>query len=369
MINLKDINSLHADDIARALERVAASGWYLRGAETREFEREYAKYIGCDHCVGCGNGLDALTLILMAYVELGEMHRGDEVIVPANTYIASMIAVSRAGLVPVPVEPRIDTLQIDDSLIEQAITPRTRAVMIVHMYGRCAMTPVIATLCRKHGLRLIEDNAQAHGCRYGDRRTGSLGDAAGHSFYPTKNLGALGDAGAVTTDDHRLADMVRALGNYGSERKYVFSHLGVNSRLDEMQAAVLRVKLPHLDSENETRRRNAHYYIDHVSNRHITLPSHDYWRHSVFHLFPLLSPCRDELRGVLMQNGVATDIHYPLPPHMQGAYSAWNTRSYPITERIHMEELSIPVDQTLTQGRIEEITALLNDFEPHSVSC
>lgn len=369
LVNLKKINAMHANEIHNAVDKVVDSGWYLKGNATECFEHDYAAYIGTRHCVACGNGLDALTLILRAYIEMGVMSEGDEVIVPANTYIASIIAVSRCGLKPVLVEPRVDTLQIDDSLIEQALTPRTRGVMIVHMYGCCAYTDRIGDVCRRHGLKLIEDNAQAHGCIYrreGDGKkikTGALGDAAGHSFYPTKNLGALGDGGAVTTDDMQLADMVRALGNYGSERKYVFSHVGVNSRMDELQAAVLGVKLKYLDEENKRRHENAHYYIRYISNPAIVVPSEDYWQKSVFHIFPLLSSHRDELKQYLFENGVQTDIHYPIPPHQQRAYNEWNVMQLPITERIHREELSLPVSQVVTDEEREYIVDIINKFK------
>lgn len=290
------------------------------------------------------------------------MSDGDEVIVPANTYIATILAITDNGLRPVLVEPRLDTLQIDDSLIEQAITPRTCAVMIVHLYGRCAYTERIGELCHSYGLRLIEDNAQAHGCTYQGKRTGALGDAAGHSFYPGKNLGALGDAGGVTTDDDELADTIRALANYGSSRRYVFDMVGRNSRMDEIQAAVLDVKLKYLDEENQRRRDNAHYYIKHISNPAVSVPSEDYWQNSVFHIFPLLSPRRDELKQYLLDNGVQTDIHYPIPPHKQQAYKEWNERSLPITERIHREELSLPISQVLTDEERERIVELINNF-------
>lgn len=263
-LDLKKINDSYEPELSQALTRVLDSGWYLQGEENAAFEREYATYIGTEFAVGCGNGLDALRLILRAYMELGRLKPGDEVIVPANTYIASILAVSENGLTPILVEPDPRTLQIDPARVGDAITPRTRAVMIVHLYGQCAYTEEIGSLCREHGLLLIEDNAQSHGCRYGKRRTGSLGDAAGHSFYPGKNLGALGDAGAVTTNDPELAAMVRSLGNYGSSKKYVFDHIGVNSRLDEIQAAVLRAKLPHLDSDNDARRTTPHMHIPNI---------------------------------------------------------------------------------------------------------
>ena len=354
---------MHADEIHSAVRRVVDGGWYLQGEENEAFCREYAAFIGTRFCVGCGNGLDALTLILRAYKELGIMHDGDEVIVPANTYIATILAITENRLVPVLVEPRIDTFQIDDRLIERAVTPRTRAVMIVHLYGRCAYTDVIGDICRRHSLKLIEDNAQAHGCRYGDRRTGSLGDAAAHSFYPGKNLGALGDGGAVTTNDEELARMVKSIGNYGSSRKYVFDYQGRNSRLDEVQAAVLRVKLKYLDTDNTRRREMAMEYIGRVDNRLLVLPSEDYCRHSVHHIFPALCNRRDELQNYLLDNGVQTMIHYPIPPHRQRCYAAGMAGlSFPVTERIHSEELSLPLNQVLTNGERERIIELLNGF-------
>lgn len=363
LVDLKKITALHDAEVNDAIRGIVDSGWFLKGKATERFERDYAAYTGTRHCVACGNGLDALTLILRAYVEMGVMEEGDEVIVPANTYIASIIAVTRCGLRPVLVEPLLDTLQIDDALVERAITSRTRAVMIVHMYGRCAYTERIGDICRRHRLKLIEDNAQAHGCRFGDRKTGALGDAAGHSFYPTKNLGAIGDAGAVTTDDTELASMVCALGNYGSERKYVFSHVGVNSRMDEVQAAVLDVKLRYLDEENRRRRDNALFYIRGICNPAVSVPSEEYWRGSVFHIFPLLSPRRDELKRYLADNGVQTDIHYPIPPHRQKAYPGWNAMSLPVTERIHREELSLPVSQVLTAEERGRIAELINGWQ------
>ena len=362
-LELKKVTALHGDEISRAVDEVVKCGWYLHGEAGARFEQHYARYIGTRHCIGVGNGLDSLTLILRAYKEMGLMTDGDEVIVPGNTYIASILAISDNALKPVLVEPRLDTLQIDDRLIEQAITPRTKAVMIVHLYGRCAYTERIGELCRKYGLKLIEDNAQAHGCTYGGRRTGSLGDAAGHSFYPGKNLGALGDAGGVTTDDDELADTVRALANYGSRQRYVFDMAGRNSRMDDIQAAVLDVKLKYLDEENERRRENARYYIDHIVHADVTLPSLDYWEHSVFHIFPLMSPRRDELKSYLAEHGVQADIHYPIPPHRQKAYKEWNALSLPVTEQIHREELSLPVSQVLTNEERRQVASLINDFK------
>lgn len=354
---------MHADEISAAVQRVVNSGWYLQGNENKAFVEEYARYIGTRYCVGCGNGLDALTLILRAYKEMGRLHDGDEVIVPANTYIATILAITENNLTPVLVEPRIDTFQIDDRLIERAITSRTRAIMIVHLYGLCAYTEHINEICHNHNLLLIEDNAQAHGCRYNDRLTGSLGNAAAHSFYPGKNLGALGDGGAVTTDDEELANMIGALGNYGSERKYVFKYKGRNSRLDEIQAAVLRVKLKYLDADNALRRNIAMQYIEHIDNPLLTLPSTDYCHSSVHHIFPLLCSERDRLQQHLLNQGIQTMIHYPIPPHRQQCYADIGLPSLPITERIHSEELSLPLNPTLQQEEIERIIEAANSFK------
>lgn len=361
-LELKKITALHGEEIKQAVNDVIESGWYLHSDANSRFESHFAQYIGTRHCIGVGNGLDSLTLILRAYKELGVIAEGDEIIVPANTYIATILAITDNNLKPVLVEPRLDTFQIDDSLIEKAISPRTRAIMIVHLYGRCAYTESIGELCRKYDLKLIEDNAQAHGCTYNGKRTGSLGDAAGHSFYPGKNLGALGDAGGVTTDDDQLADTIRALANYGSRKRYVFDMAGRNSRMDEIQAAVLDVKLKYLDEENSRRRSNALYYIKNISNPYVCVPSESYWRESVFHIFPLMTSQRDRLQSYLKENGVQTDIHYPIPPHLQRAYSQWGRPSLPVTERIHREELSLPVSQVLTEEECKEVTRLINDF-------
>lgn len=362
-LDLKRVTAMHSQEIEQAVSRVVQSGWYLQGEETAAFEREYADYIGTRFCVGCGNGLDALTLILRAYREMGVMQEGDEVIVPANTYIASILAITDNGLRHVLVEPRRETFQIDDSLIENALTPRTRAIMIVHLYGRCAYTERIGELCRRHGLKLIEDNAQAHGCLSPDgRRTGSLGDAAGHSFYPGKNLGALGDAGAVTTNDETLAQTVRAIANYGSQRKYVFAYKGRNSRIDELQAAVLRVKLRYLDADNARRRQIALRYISSIDNANVELPSEQFCQNSVHHIFPILSAHRDALQRFLADSGVQTLIHYPIPPHRQQCYAEWGALSLPITEAIHAEELSLPLNQTMTDAEVEKVINSVNMF-------
>ena len=362
-LSLKDVTAKYADEIHAAVSRVVDSGWYLQGAENARFEEDYAKYIGTEYCIGCANGLDALIWIFRAYIELGVMQPGDEVIVPANTYIATILAITENGLKPVLVEPSLGTYEIDDSRIEEAITPKTKAICIVHLYGRCAYTEKIGELCRKYGLKLVEDNAQAHGCLYNGVRTGSIGDAAGHSFYPGKNLGALGDGGAVTTNDEQLAKMVRTLANYGSSRKYVFDYCGRNSRLDEIQAAVLDVKLRHLDEDNTRRKEVARYYIENINNPVVILPKVEDWDANVFHIFPIRCERRDELQEYLTENGVQTIIHYPIPPHMQECYKEWNDMSLPITEKIHNEELSLPMGPCLTSDDAEYVVRIINEYK------
>ena len=290
------------------------------------------------------------------------MQDGDEVLVPANTYIASILAITENNLKPVLIEPKFETLEIDDSLIESKITPKTKAIMIVHLYGRCAYTEKIGEICKKFNLKLIEDNAQSHGCRFDDRRTGALGDAAGHSFYPGKNLGALGDGGAVTTSDKALADTVRALANYGSQKKYVFKYCGRNSRLDEIQAAVLDVKLKHLDGDNAVRQQIAKYYYDNISNPKITLPKRIDNRNNVYHLFPVFCEQRDEFQQYLKDNEIQTLIHYPIPPHKQECYKDWNRISLPITEYIAEHELSLPMGPTVNIEEAKEVIRLINEF-------
>ncbi len=361
-LDLKQVTALHGEEIRQAVIETVNSGWYLQGQATAAFEQHYAQYIGTQNCVGVANGLDALTLIYRAYIELGVMKPGDEVIVPANTYIASILAITENGLKPVLVEPCMETLEIDDNLIEQAITPRTRSVMTVHLYGRCAYTEKIGAICRKYGLKLVEDNAQAHGCRHGVKRTGSLGDAAGHSFYPGKNLGALGDGGAVTTNDTALATCIRALGNYGSQQKYVFKYKGRNSRLDEIQAAVLDVKLRHLDTDNQRRQNTARYYYEHITNKYITLPRQVEDAQNVYHIFPVLCTRRDELQQYLTEKGIQTLIHYPIPPHRQACYKEWETKNLPITEKIHQQELSLPISPVQKENDTEIIAEAVCQF-------
>ena len=359
-LDLKRINDCHDMELRQAIDEVLQSGWYLKGEATHRFEQHYADFIGTKFCIGCANGLDVLTLIFRAYKEMGIMKDGDEVIVPANTFIASILAITDNNLVPVMVEPDIKTLEIDDRLIEQAITTRTRAIMIVHLYGRCAYTDKIGELCKRYNLRLIEDNAQAHGCTFGNRKTGSLGEAAGHSFYPGKNLGALGDAGAVTTNVEELARVIAALGNYGSHQKYVHDYAGRNSRIDELQAAMLDVKLKYLDTENQRRKQIASIYINKVKNPLIYIPQSE--RDCVWHIFPVFCERRDELKQYLGSHGVETQIHYPIPPHMQHCYSRWNSISLPVTERLSREELSLPCHQMMTDKDAEMIAEIINLF-------
>ena len=361
-LSLKDITEKYKDEIHEAVLRVIDSGWYLQGAENEKFEADYARYIGTKYCVGCGNGLDALIWIFRAYIELGVMKHGDEVIVPSNTFVATILAITENGLVPVLVEPRLDTLQIDDRLIEEKITSKTRAITIVHLYGQCAYTNKIGELCKKYNLKLVEDNAQAHGCMFNGVKTGALGDAAGHSFYPGKNLGALGDAGAVTTNDEVLARAIKSLANYGSQKKYVFQYRGRNSRLDEMQAAILSVKLNHLDEDVSLRKKVAEKYIKEIKNPKVALPNVADWNAHVFHIFPILCENRDELQKYLSDNGIGTNIHYPIPPHKQECYKDWNNMSLPVSEKISREELSLPMSPCLTDEQVEWVIEEINGW-------
>jgi len=361
-LSLKSITAKYSDEINTAVGRVVASGWYLQGKENETFENNYANYIGSKYCIGVANGLDALIWIVRAYKELGVFNDGDEIIVPANTYIASILAITENNLKPVLVEPTFDNLEIDDSKIEERITSKTKGIMIVHLYGRCAYTEKIGAFCKKYNLKLIEDNAQAHGCRFGDKRTGSLGDAAGHSFYPGKNLGALGDAGAVTTDNQQLAECISALANYGSQKKYVFKYCGRNSRLDEIQAAVLDVKLKYLDEDNACRQKIAAYYYNNISNPKITLPTRLDNAQNVYHLFPVFCEQRDDFQQYLKDNGIQTLIHYPIPPHKQECYKDWNATSLPTTEKIHNQELSLPISPVLTLNEAKEVVRVINNY-------
>ena len=362
LLNLQRITQCHKDEYMAAVDRVMSSGWFLQGEETRSFEAEYARYVGTSHCVAVANGLDALRLILLGYKEMGVLHDGDEVIVPANTYIATILAITESNLKPVLVEPTWESLVIDSSKIEAALTPRTRAVMTVHLYGRLAYNEQMAEICSRNNLLLLEDCAQSHGCQWQGRKTGSLGNAAAHSFYPGKNLGAFGDAGAVTTDDEQLAETVRTLANYGSNKKYVFKYEGINSRMSEIDAAVLRVKLRYLDEDNAHRRQVAEYYYANISNPQLTLPVRISDEENVYHQFPVFCERRDELQAHLASHGIQTMIHYPIPPHKQECYSQWNSLTYPITERIHAQELSLPMSQVVTEVETEEVVKAVNGF-------
>lgn len=367
-LDLKKINNSFEPDLTDSIKRVLDSGWYLLGNEVKAFEHEYASYIGAKHCIGVANGLDALRLILKAYIELGEIVEGDEIIVPANTYIASVLAITDNRLIPIFVEPDINTYNIDPYRIEEKITSRTKGIMIVHLYGQNSMHPEIERLLEKYNLKLIEDNAQAQGCYYEEKRTGSIGDAAGHSFYPGKNLGALGDAGAVTTNDDKIASVIRAIANYGSTQKYINDYQGLNSRLDEIQAAILRVKLARLDSDNLRRRHIAQFYCENIKlsdlilpfsfqDSQITLQSH------VWHLFITRSPFRDKLQEYLDENGIQTLIHYPIPPFKQKAYSDLNNITLPITEKIHNEVLSLPISPVMIDEELEKVVMIVNNYK------
>lgn len=361
-LDLKAINDSFEPELSQAIKRVLDAGWYLQGDEVKAFEKEYAEFVGTKHCIGVANGLDALRLILKAYIVLGFMNEGDEIIVPANTYIATILAITDNRLIPVLIEPDINTYNIDSLRIKEKITERTKGIMIVHLYGLNSMNPEIQRLVDKYNLKLIEDNAQAIGAYFGEKRTGSLGHAAGHSFYPGKNLGCLGDGGAVTTNDDKLAYVIRALANYGSSKKYINDYQGLNSRLDEIQAAILRIKLPRLDSDNQRRNEIAHCYLNKIKNPGVILPSKNSKFENVWHLFVILTPQREKLQQYLSDNNIQSLIHYPIPPHKQLAYKNWNDLRFPITEKIHKEVLSLPISPVMTDDEIEKVTYTLNSF-------
>ncbi|WP_312760843.1 DegT/DnrJ/EryC1/StrS family aminotransferase [Epilithonimonas sp.] len=362
-LDLQKINLLHQTEIEAKLLEVFRSGWYLLGTQVKNFENNLSQYIGSKHAIGVANGLDALRLIFRAYIELGIMKAGDEVIVPANTYIASILALSDNGLVPVLVEPDINTYNLDISKIEEKITSKTKAIFIVHLQGRVVFSEELKEIAQKHNLKIVEDNAQSIGADWNGIKTGNLGDAAGFSFYPGKNLGALGDAGAVTTNDEDLAKAIRALANYGSNEKYVNIYQGLNSRLDEIQAAVLDVKLKYIDEENNLRRKIAKRFISEVKNPKITLPENtENDREHVWHIFVIRTADRSALQEYLTNNGIQTLIHYPIPPHQQKAYKEWNDLSFPITEKIHEEVLSLPISSILEKQEIDTIISILNNY-------
>ena len=362
-LDLQKINLLHGQEIEDRLIKTFRSGWYLLGDEVKGFEKNLSAYIGCRHAIGVANGLDALRLIFKAYIELGIMQPGDEVIVPANTYIASALAITDNHLVPVLVEPTIETYNIDIAKIEEKITPKTKAIMIVHLYGQVVFSEELKELADKHNLKIIEDNAQAIGAQCNGIKTGNLGDAAGFSFYPGKNLGALGDAGAVTTNNDALAKTIRALANYGSDTKYVNKYQGLNSRLDEIQAAVLDVKLRYLDTENLRRKQIADYYLTNITNPKIKLPQRpvDDLAH-VWHVFVVRTKERDRLQRFLAAADIQTLIHYPIPIHKQEAYINLSALSLPITEQIHREVLSLPISPVLTDMEVKKVVDVLNTY-------
>ena len=362
-LDLKTLNAQYEKELIQASTEVIKSGWYVHGKACQNFEKEFAEFCGTEYCIGVANGLDALTLILSAYKEMGILTESDEVIVPANTYIASILSISQNGLNPVLVEPDIHTYNLDPSKIEAKITSKTKAIMAVHLYGQVANMSQINDIAKKHDLKVIEDSAQAHAAMYEGKRSGNLSNASGFSFYPGKNLGALGDGGAVTTNDKVLADTIRALGNYGSHKKYENLYKGVNSRLDELQAALLSVKLKHLDKDTQRRREIADYYLDNINNKNIILPKVDNKVSHVWHLFVLRTNDRDKLQKFLLENEIQSMIHYPIPPHKQDAYKEWKDLTFPITEKIHAEVLSIPMSPVLTEEETTKIVAVLNRYE------
>ena len=361
-LDYRAVNEPYFDEIQDAVKRVLESGWYVLGQEVSSFESEYAAYCGTQHCVGVSSGLDALILILEAWKELGLLQLGDEVIVPANTYIASILAISKAGLVPVLVEPDEKTYNLDSSRLQDVITNKTKVIMAVHLYGQCADMDPICEVAREHDLLVMEDAAQAHGATYKDKKAGNLSDAAAHSFYPGKNLGAIGEGGAVTTNDPQLSEMIEMLRNYGSQKKYFNQVKGVNNRLDELQAAILRVKLPHLDRDNTARKTVADLYLKEINNPLLQLPFVAKYGQSCWHLFVVRVQDRERFMAYLREHEILTAIHYPLPPHKQAAYSEWNDHSYPITEVMHKEIISLPMSPALTDNIVLEIIQVIENY-------
>ena len=357
-LDLYKINEQYREEINSRIKEVLDSGWYIRGNQVERFEQHFAEFCGVKHCIGCGNGLDALNLIIKGY----GFSAGDERIVPANTYIATILAITMNGCTPVLVEPSIDTYNINPDLIEEKITPKTKAIIVVHLYGRVALMDKICDLAKKYNLKVIEDSAQAHGAIYNGKRVGNLGDVSGFSFYPGKNLGAFGDGGCVTTNDNELADKIRAIANYGSNIKYHNIYKGINSRLDEIQAAILDVKLKYLDKDNNKRREIAKYYLKNINNPKIILPKNCDEQSNVWHVFPIRTKNRDKLQQYLKENGIETMIHYPIPPHKQLAYKEWNNLSLPITEEIHNTILSLPISSVLTGIEMKKVTEYINNY-------
>ena len=361
-LDLGKVNDRFRSEIDAAIKRVVDSGWYIRGEACRRFERDFAIYCRVQHCVGVANGLDALTLTLKAWIHLGAISCGDEIIVPANTFVATVLAIVEAGLKPVFVEPNERTYNLDPDLVQRGIGPRTRVILPVHLYGQCADLASLREVAHSHGLLLLEDAAQAHGAECGGARAGSLGDAAGFSFYPGKNLGALGDGGAVTTNSRALADCIRALSNYGCEKKYRNIYPGVNSRLDEIQAAILSVKLAHLEKDTELRAKVATRYLEEIDNQLVKLPFVPDTCQPVWHLFVIRVADRDEFRRFMSEQNIETAVHYPIPPHKQVAFPMWNDRNYPLTERLHREVVSLPISAVHDQNEISKVIAAVNAY-------
>ena len=361
-LDLKKINAQYEYELKEVAKRVIDSGWYLMGKELKSFEQNYAEFCGVQHCLGVANGLDALRLIFKGYIEIGIMQKGDEIIVPANTYIASVLAITDNDLIPIFVEPNEQTYNLDSSLIEQAISLKTKAILTVHLYGQNSIDVKMLDLCKKYNLKLIEDGAQSHGAKWNEKVSGGIGDAAGHSFYPGKNLGALGDAGAVTTNDTALANVISALRNYGSHIKYENKFQGLNSRLDEIQAAFLNVKLKYIQKDIDVRRRVANFYLENIKNPNIILPKVLHEEGHVWHLFVIRASNREKLQKYLIKNDIQTLIHYPIPPHKQKAYKEYNTLSFPLTEQIHEEVLSLPLSAVISKLEIKKIIKIINDF-------
>jgi dTDP-4-amino-4,6-dideoxygalactose transaminase len=361
-LDLQKINAQYEIELKEAANRVIDSGWYLMGKELETFEQSYATFCNVKFALGVANGLDALRLIFRGYIELGFMSKGDEVIVPANTYIASVLAITDNDLLPVFVEPNLETYNLDSNKIEASITDKTKAILTVHLYGQNSIDDQMLEICSKNNLKLIEDGAQSHGAKWNNKISGGIGDAAGHSFYPGKNLGALGDAGAVTTNDKNLARTISALRNYGSEKKYENIYKGLNSRLDEIQAAFLNIKLKYIQDDIDNRRKVANYYLNNIKNENIILPTVLAEEGHVWHLFVIRNSNREKLQSYLLENGVQTLIHYPIPPHKQLAYKKYNNLSFPITEEIQNELLSLPISSVMDNKEVEYITASINSF-------
>ena len=358
-LDLEKVNNRFRDEIDKRIKSILDKGWYLQGEWDKTFEEHFAQYCGVKHCIGCANGLDALNLIIRGY----GFGKGDEIIVPANTYIASILAISENGCTPVLVEPDINTYNINPDLIEEKITDKTKAIMVVHLYGQAVQMDKIWNLAKKYNLKVIEDSAQAHGAIYNEKRTGNLGDASGFSFYPGKNLGCMGDGGCVTTNDDELAAKIRAIANYGSHVKYHNLYKGINSRLDEIQAAILDVKLNYLDKDNIRRREISKYYRENIKNPKIILPKIYDEKAHVWHIFAIITENRDKLQEYLKNNEIQTLIHYPIPPHKQKAYAEWNNLSYPISEEIHKTILSLPISPVLTDNEVQKIVEVINNYE------